>query len=169
MRVQLAPWWAAAQTLPCWESPGCRFSRSTEAGPWPAKHDALRSRPTNATASTRSPRRVSPLRVPLFARALSSAVPTPISRPTSSSPQNSTVPRTPSPGGATASSATACQGYVTSRGLDGRGLFPPAERHQVVVLATTQPPESDVPVSHWSLEDLAVKIVQDAHFRDMSR
>jgi transposase len=50
-----------------------------------------------------------------------------------------------------------------------RGLFPPEERHQVVVLATTEPANADTPVSHWSLEDLAIKIVNDAHYRDMSR
>ena len=58
---------------------------------------------------------------------------------------------------------------MTSRGVVARGLFPPEERHQVVVLATTKPAEVGVPVSHWSLEDLAVKILQDAHYRDMSR
>ena len=50
-----------------------------------------------------------------------------------------------------------------------RGLFPPQERHQVLVLVTTKPADVGVPVSHWSLEDLAVKILQDAHYRAMSR
>jgi transposase len=50
-----------------------------------------------------------------------------------------------------------------------RGLFPPEQRHQVVVLATTEPTDADVPVSHWSLDDLAFKILQDDHYRDMSR
>jgi transposase len=50
-----------------------------------------------------------------------------------------------------------------------RGLFPPEERHQVLVLVTTLPAEAGVPVSHWSLEDLAFKILRDAHYRDMSR
>lgn len=58
---------------------------------------------------------------------------------------------------------------MTSRGVAARGLFPPEERHQVLVLVTTQPAEVGVPVSHWSLEDLAVKILQDAHYRDRSR
>jgi transposase len=58
---------------------------------------------------------------------------------------------------------------VTARGAAARGLFPPEERHQVLVLVTTQPAAVGVPVSHWSLEDLAVKILQDAHYRDMSR
>jgi transposase len=58
---------------------------------------------------------------------------------------------------------------VISRGVVVRGLFPPEERHQVVVLATTQPAAVAVPVACWSLDDLAVKILQDAHYRDMSR
>src|SRR5262245_159826 len=47
--------------------------------------------------------------------------------------------------------------------------FPPEERHRVVVLATTKPQDLGVPTSHWSLEDLAYPILQDAHSRDMSR
>jgi hypothetical protein len=50
-----------------------------------------------------------------------------------------------------------------------RGLFPPEDRHKVIVLATTKPAELGLPVSHWSLEDLAIQILQDAHYRDMSR
>ncbi len=38
-----------------------------------------------------------------------------------------------------------------------------------MVLVTTNPADVGVPVSHWSLEDLALKILQDAHYRDMSR
>jgi transposase len=58
---------------------------------------------------------------------------------------------------------------VTSRGAVARGLFPPEERHQVVVLATTKPADAGVPVSHWSLDELATKIVNGAHYRDLSR
>jgi transposase len=47
--------------------------------------------------------------------------------------------------------------------------FSPEDRHQVVVLATTKPADVGVPVSHWSLDDLALKIVNDAHYRDMAR
>lgn len=50
-----------------------------------------------------------------------------------------------------------------------RPLFPPEDRHKVLVLATTVPQEVGVPVSHWSLEDLAFHIIKDAHYRDMSR
>jgi hypothetical protein len=50
-----------------------------------------------------------------------------------------------------------------------RGIFPPEDRHKVLVLATTKPAELGLPFSHWSLEDLAIRILQGAHYRDMSR
>lgn len=37
------------------------------------------------------------------------------------------------------------------------------------MLATTKPADLGLPMSHWSLEDLAVQILKDAHYRDMSR
>ena len=37
------------------------------------------------------------------------------------------------------------------------------------MLATTRPAELGLPMSHWSLEDLAIRVLQDAHYRDMSR
>jgi transposase len=36
-------------------------------------------------------------------------------------------------------------------------------------LATTPPADVGVPTSHWSLDDLAFQILQDAHYKDMSR
>lgn len=39
----------------------------------------------------------------------------------------------------------------------------------MLVLATTKPEEAGTPVSHWSLDDLAARILNDAHYRDMSR
>lgn len=39
----------------------------------------------------------------------------------------------------------------------------------MLVLATTKPAELGLPQSHWSLEDLALHILQEAHYRDMSR
>jgi hypothetical protein len=59
--------------------------------------------------------------------------------------------------------------WRTFPGVVLRGLFPPEDRHKVVVLATTRPAELGLPISHWSLEDLAIQIVNDAHYRDMSR
>jgi hypothetical protein len=50
-----------------------------------------------------------------------------------------------------------------------RPLFPPEERHQVVVLATTKPSDVGIPTSRWSLDDLAYHILKDAHYRDMAR
>ncbi len=38
-----------------------------------------------------------------------------------------------------------------------------------MALATTPPADVGVPTSHWSLDDLAFHILQDAHYRDMSR
>lgn len=37
------------------------------------------------------------------------------------------------------------------------------------MLATTKPADLGLPFAHWSLGDLALRIVQDAHYRDMSR
>lgn len=48
-------------------------------------------------------------------------------------------------------------------------LFPPQDRHKVLVLATTVPQKVEVPVSHWSLDDLTCKIQGDAHYQTMSR
>jgi transposase len=50
-----------------------------------------------------------------------------------------------------------------------RGLFPPEDRHKVVVLATQKPTDLGLPMSHWSLTDLATQIINDAHYRAMSR
>jgi len=102
-------------------------------------------------------------------RASSFAAPNPTSPPTSKLLKNFLVTPTPSPAGGTASPANAFKACAIARGVVVRGLFPPEERHQVLVLVTTKPADAGVPVSHWSLEDLAVKILQDAHYRDMSR
>jgi transposase len=59
--------------------------------------------------------------------------------------------------------------WLTFRGVAPRGLFPPEDRHKVVVLATTKPADLGLPISHWSLEDLAIRIINDGHYRDMSR
>ena len=39
----------------------------------------------------------------------------------------------------------------------------------MVCLATTRPSESALPKTHWSLDDLAYQILQEAHYADMSR
>jgi transposase len=59
--------------------------------------------------------------------------------------------------------------YTTSLAAVLRGLFPPEDRHKVLVLATQRPADLGLPFSHWSLEDLAFQIVNDKHYRDMSQ
>ena len=39
--------------------------------------------------------------------------------------------------------------------------FPPHEQHKIIALATRPPPESGVPITHWSMRDLARASVQD--------
>lgn len=53
--------------------------------------------------------------------------------------------------------------------MAARPLFPPEDRHKVVVLATTQPADVGIPTARWSLDDLAYHILRDAHYRDMAR
>src|SRR6516225_11169039 len=89
--------------------------------------------------------------------------------PTRRWPRNSTAIRGRSASGAHASLPSVSTAWLISRGPVHRGLFPPEDRHKVVVLATTKPAELGLPISHWSLEDLAVQILKDAHYRDMSR
>lgn len=56
-----------------------------------------------------------------------------------------------------------------SRARAAPELFPPEDRHKVMCLATTPPAEHGLPTTHWSLDDLAYQILQDAHYADMSR
>jgi len=58
---------------------------------------------------------------------------------------------------------------MTSIVAAARPLFPPEDKHKVLVLATTPPADVGVPTSHWSLDDLAFQILKDAHYQDMSR
>src|SRR5438270_4814435 len=165
----MTSWTSGPPGLPYRESSRVGFPRSTEAPSWPVKRDASTLPRTNATASTRSPTLASLPRAWPSALASSCAAASPTSPPTSRSPPNSAVTPTPSPAGGTGSPATASRACVTSRGVVARGLFPPEERHRVLALVTTRPADVGVPVSHWSLEDLAVKVLRDAHYRDMSR
>jgi transposase len=103
------------------------------------------------------------------AHALSSVVRAPTSPGTIRWRRNLAVIPTPSPAGAAASGTgdwTVCTIY---RAAADRPLFPPEDRHKVLVLVTTTPADAGTPVSHWSLDDLATRILNDAHFRDMSR
>jgi hypothetical protein len=58
---------------------------------------------------------------------------------------------------------------TTSRAAAARSLFPPQDRHKVIILATTQPADVGIPASRWSPDDLAYHILRDAHYRAMSR
>jgi transposase len=60
-------------------------------------------------------------------------------------------------------------GCTTFHAAADRPLFPPEDKHKVLVLATTPPRDVGVPTTHWSLDDLAFQILKDAHYKDMSR
>jgi transposase len=103
------------------------------------------------------------------APASSSVVASPINPPTCKSPPNWGVIPTLSAAGAAASSGNVLVVWTTFPVAAARPLFPPEDRHKVLVLATTKPADLGTPVSHWSLGDLATRIINDAHYRDMSR
>jgi hypothetical protein len=67
------------------------------------------------------------------------------------------------------SAARASLASTTFPAVAARPLFPPQDRHKVVVLATTKPADVGVATSRWSLDDLAYQILKDAHYRDMAR
>ena len=104
-----------------------------------------------------------------FRPASSSAVPSPTSPLTTKSPPNSPASPRPSPSGAGVSAAVASAALTTSPAAAARPLFPPEDRHKVIILATTKPADVGLPTTPWSLDDLAYHILQDAHYRDMSR
>lgn len=93
----------------------------------------------------------------------------PVAPPVGKSPRNSAAITARSANGVRVSPPNASTVWPICHAAARRGLFPPAERHKVVVLATTKPAELGLPMSHWSLDDLALRIVKDAHYRDMSR
>src|ERR1700689_1130009 len=93
----------------------------------------------------------------------------PTARPTTKRPMSSVATPAPSANGDNASPASASTAWPPARAAALRGLFPPEDRHKVIVLATTKPADLGLPFSHWSLEDLAIQIINDAHYRDMSR
>lgn len=126
----------------------------------PAKKNSISSRsPTPIRRHKRRP----------FVATLFCVVPALIGPPMNKSPRNSAAIQPPSANGAHASLSDALMAWLTFLAAVLRGLFPPQDRHKVVVLATTKPAELGLPISHWSLEDLAIQIANDAHYRDMSR
>lgn len=92
-----------------------------------------------------------------------------IGPPMIESPRSSAATQTRSASGEHASPPSGLTAWPTFLAAVLRGLFPPEDRHKVVVLATTKPADLGLPLSHWSLEDLAIQILKDAHYRDMSR
>jgi hypothetical protein len=110
-----------------------------------------------------------PLKVLPSGHASSCAVPNRVCHATTTSLPNLAATPTPSRAGGGASRTNAWTACTTSLGLADRGLFPPEDRHKVIILATTKPAEVGTPVSHWSLEDLATRILNDAHYARMSR
>jgi DDE superfamily endonuclease len=57
----------------------------------------------------------------------------------------------------------------TPHAPDAPGAFPPDERTAVVSLATSKTDEHDQPATRWSLDDLAATLVNQAHYRAISR
>jgi transposase len=47
-----------------------------------------------------------------------------------------------------------------SRDRDGPGLFPPKQRHEVIALACSYPPDRGFAITHWSLRTLARAVVE---------
>jgi len=105
----------------------------------------------------------------LFAVGSFSVVAKPIAPATDRSLRSSAAIRARSASGECASPPTVSPAWPTSLAAVRRGLFPPEDQHKVIVLATTKPAELGLPFSHWSLEDLALHILKEAHYRDMSR
>src|SRR5262249_2292567 len=89
--------------------------------------------------------------------AWSCCVPNPAPRKTGTWRPNSAAIPTGSASGVGASPNTAWTACTTARVVAARPLFPPEDRHKVVVLATQDPADAGVPISHWSLTDLATK------------
>src|SRR5829696_6983450 len=140
-----------------------------ERAAWPDARHPSASPATNNTISGRWPTPTPPHKPRPFAAALSSAAAKATAPPTDRWPRNSPATLAPWASGGRASPPAASTAWPTSRAAAPRGLFPPEDRHKVVVLATTKPAELGLPFSHWSLEDLAIQVLKDAHYRDMSR
>ena len=49
---------------------------------------------------------------------------------------------------------------MTNRDRDAPGLVPPQQRHEVIAVACSHPPDYGVPMTHWSLRTLAPAVCQ---------
>jgi len=106
---------------------------------------------------------------PCFAPRSFSDVPNRTIRPTGKLPSNWAATRIQSVNGGVASRDPASKAWQTFLVLAIPGLFPPEDRHRVVILATEKPAEQGVPTAQWSLSDLAARILNEAHAAAMSR
>src|SRR5215469_10346081 len=169
VRVHLSAWAVGRRPLSCAAEALISQPPHTERARWLAKPPAsswtLTNSLTFAVWSAPPPPRKPWLSEPVS----SSAASVPRPRPMRKSRPNWAAGPTPSPSGGTASTANALLVWQTFPVAAARPLFPPEERHQVIVLATTRPADVGVPTSHWSLDDLAYHILKEAHYRDMSR
>src|SRR5437763_1013133 len=86
------------------------------------------------------------------------------SSPLLRAPRTPAAPLATAPRGAAPSARGAWAAQAAPPAAARPPPFPPEDRHQVLVLATTKPADRGVPTSHWSLEDLAYHILRDAHY-----
>src|SRR5262249_40928919 len=119
-----------------------------ERAPCPDARHSSASPATNDNNSGRWPTPTRPHKPKPFAVASSSAVAKATAPLTSRWPRNS--PATPAPwaSGEHASPPGASTAWPTYLAAVPRGLFPPEDRHKVIVLATTKPAALGLPVSH---------------------
>lgn len=144
------------------------LSRSTECFSWSRLlpfHFLRRNSARCRAFAGRGPRRNRPCFVPRS----SCDVPNRTIRRTAKSPPSWVATPIRCVNGGVASRDPASKVCETSPVLAGPGLFPPEDRHRVLILATEKPAEHGVPTAQWSLSDLAARIINEAHAEAMSR
>jgi hypothetical protein len=75
----------------------------------------------------------------------------------------------PLAGGAAAILRTAFPDFKMHRGRGGHGAFPPAERIDVMSMATSPPADYHCPTTRWSLDEMVATLQQQQRPRTMSR
>src|SRR6266516_1405708 len=156
--VRVVGYWFQGSPFVHKDRASCRDARHSSVSP-AKKNNSLRRLPTPILLHKRRH----------FAAASSCVAVAPTVRPIGRSLKNSVATPARWASGGHASLPNASTAWPTFLAVGLRGLFPPEDRHKVVVLATTKPAELDLPISHWSLDDLAIQIVKDAHYQEMSR
>src|SRR3954449_11901788 len=125
-------------------------------------------RPSSNTTSSACSAPTAPRKPSPAAHASSSAPPTTTAPPTCRSPQSSAPARTPSACGGGASPRPASPACRTPHAPAARRSFPPWQRLHVVELATKEDPATaGCPAGSWSLDDLALTILQQANQQDL--